>query len=334
VSTWFVGGYTSDMGGDATGIAVLTSRADGSLESVGVAASSASPSYLLVTESTVFAVGEGAGSVSAFSRTGVTGLTEQTVASAGGAAPCHLALYGDSLVVACYVDGNLTTFDRESLMARGALTASGSGPRAEQDGPHAHSSARLADGRIVSADLGADRIHVHSLVDGLLVRESSFELPSGTGPRDLHVLSNGLILILAEFGLEILVLHVAADGALSLQSRVPLPGAHTGDQAAALAITDDERFVYSGLRGSNRVAALALTIGNESAEAASVIISAVGYVSAEGDWPRHLTVDGNIVHVANQRSSSVASFRIGDSGLPTLIAEPTTVATPTVLAKA
>ena len=334
MTVWFVGGYTSDMGGEAEGIAVLSSRADGSLENVGVVASTASPSYLLVTESTVFAAGEGAGSVSAFSRTGATGLTEHTVASAGGAAPCHLALYGDTLVVACYVDGNVTTFDREPLVARGTLTASGSGPRREQDGPHAHSSARLADGRIVSADLGADRIHVHSLSDGRLVRESSLELPSGTGPRDLHVLSNGLVLVLAEFGLEILVLRVSADGTLSLDSRVPLPGARTGDQAAALAITHDERFVYSGLRGSNRVAALSLTIGGESADAASVSFLALGSVSSEGDWPRHLVVDGDIVHVANQRSSSVASFQIGDSGLPALIAEPTEVASPTLLAKA
>lgn len=334
MSEWFAGGYTADMGGDAVGISVLSSRADGSLENLGVVASTESPSYLLVTESTVFAAGEGAGSVSAFSRTGPTSLAETTVVSAGGAAPCHLALYGDSLVVACYLDGNLTTLDRETLESRGVLGSEGSGPRAEQDGPHAHSSAQLPDGRIVSADLGADRIHVHSIVDGRLVRESSLELPAGAGPRDIHVLSNGLILVLAEFGLEICVLDTGTDGTLLITDRVPLPGAVAGDQAAAIAVTADEGFVYSGLRGSNRVAVLALTVSGTTGHPRRALFSNLGSVSAEGHWPRHLVVDGDILHVANQRSSSVASFRIGETGLPSLIADPTHVATPTVLARA
>jgi 6-phosphogluconolactonase (cycloisomerase 2 family) len=192
----------------------------------------------------------------------------------------------------------------------------------------------LADGRIVTADLGADRLHVHTLVGGTLVRESSVALPAGTGPRDLHVLSNGLIVLLGEFGCELHVLAVADDSSISLTFSVPLPGAVAGDQAAAIAVTGDERFVYSGLRGSNRISFSPLTLDTDPAGRPGVRFAPGGFVSAEGDWPRHLTVDGDILHVANQRSSGVASFSLGADGTPTLIAEPTHVASPTVLAKA
>jgi hypothetical protein len=38
-----------------------------------------------------------------------------------------------------------------------------------------------------------------------------------------------------------------------------------------------------------------------------------------------------VLHVANQLSNGVASFAIGADGIPSLIAEPTPVASPTYL---
>ena len=360
-----MGGYTADMGGTAEGIGLLRSRPDGSLENVGVAASTDSPSYVLVTDSTVFAAGEGSGRITAFARhpsasagttpagttlagttlAGTT-LTETVSGDAGGGEPCHLSLYGDTLVDACYSEGNLTALDSSSLSTPSTLRAEGSGPLPQQAGPHAHSSAQLADGRILSADLGSDRLHVHSLdataaAAPTLVRRGSVELPAGTGPRDIRVLSNGLVLVLAEFGLEILVLEVAADSSISIVARVPLPGAVPGDQAAAIAMSSDERFFYSGLRGSNSISvlefvadAMDVPASAASATGSGSLLRPVGWVSAEGEWPRHLIVDGSVLHVCNQLSNSVASFALGDDGMPSLIAEPTPVGSPTVLARA
>ena len=50
-----------------------------------------------------------------------------------------------------------------------------------------------------------------------------------------------------------------------------------------------------------------------------------------GDWPRHLVVDGDFVHVANQRSSTVATFRIGVGGALTPVGTPVAVPSPTHL---
>ena len=78
-----------------------------------------------------------------------------------------------------------------------------------------------------------------------------------------------------------------------------LPGATPGtDQASGVGLSADGRYLYAGIRGANRVAIIEL-------EPDGAI--AVGSVESGGDWPRHLVVDGAFVHVANQRSSTVAT---------------------------
>ncbi|MGV8969861.1 MAG: lactonase family protein [Microbacteriaceae bacterium] len=330
MTDWFVGGYTADMGGDAVGIGVLRSKHDGSLENMGSVASVGSPSFLVVSETAVYAAGEGSNLITTFVRGDDLTLSPATAVSAAGTGPCHLGLYGDTLVVSCYSDGTIASLNAMNSTLLSTVESAGSGPRPEQAGPHAHSSAQLIDGRIVSADLGADRIYVHELDGGLLTRVATIHLPAGTGPRDIRVLSSGVVLVIAEFALVMIVYEPDGSGNLREVSTVPLPGAVCGDFAAAIAITPDERFVYSGLRGSNRVSVLELT----HSATAPVRATPIGFVSAEGDWPRHLIVDADVLHVANQRSSSVSSFRLTENGIPALIGQPTPVGSPTVLAKA
>ncbi|HTN59317.1 MAG TPA: beta-propeller fold lactonase family protein, partial [Protaetiibacter sp.] len=43
-------------------------------------------------------------------------------------------------------------------------------------------------------------------------------------------------------------------------------------------------------------------------------------VPSGGSWPRHLLVDGELLHVANQISNAVATFRIGADGIPVPLA--------------
>ena len=85
-----------------------------------------------------------------------------------------------------------------------------------------------------------------------------------------------------------------------------LPGATAGfDQASALSVSSDGRFVFAGIRGSSRIASIAL-----DADAARP----VGWAPSGGEWPRHHVVDNGFVHVANQLSNSVATLRIGPDG--------------------
>ena len=62
----WVGSYTDDMNGSATGIGVLGVAADGSLEDHGLAVAADSPSFLASSGDTVYAAGEGARVVSAY----------------------------------------------------------------------------------------------------------------------------------------------------------------------------------------------------------------------------------------------------------------------------
>lgn len=309
---WLVGAYTADMDGSAAGILALRSRSDGSLEVDRLVADATSPSYLAASDEALYAVSEGTGELVAFSRS----FEPLGRASAGGEAPCHIGLYGSTVIVSNYVSGTLGVLGAGPLTLDQVVDGAGAGPHAVQDGPHAHSTLQLADGRILSADLGADRLHVHTLDDGVLTRVASVELAAGTGPRDILQRADGSILVLAELSLEVLVLSPA----LEVVATVGIPGATAGDHAAGLTVHGDR--VYTALRGSNRIGILEVVDGS---------LVGVDSVSSEGDWPRHHAIDGDVLHVANQLSSTVASFRLDARGIPRLIAPPTAVPSPTFL---
>lgn len=322
MSTWFVGGYTADMGGSSDGIAVLVSQADGSLAHAGYAASALSPSYLLASGDTVFAASEGAARVEAFRRDGTT-LTHIGGDDAGGIYPCHLGLFGDTVIASNYGDGTLGMLSAEPVRLTATLAGEGSGPHAVQTGPHAHSTFSI-DGRTVfEADLGSDRINIHVLHDGVVSRTGFFELPAGTGPRDFRAHPSGYVYLLGELSLDVLVLSIDGDR-ITLVGSTPIPGAMAGDHAAELSLSADGRFAFVGLRGSNLIATLAVSEDGGT-------LTGVSSADCGGDWPRHHAVDGDSLHVANQRSSTVASFRIRGDGTLVPVGKAIPVASPTFL---
>lgn len=314
--SWWVGGYGADMNGSAEGVGLLHSRDDGSLEYAGVVAEAPSPSFLLRDGDHLHAALEGTGEVATFA---VPGFERLSTASSGGGLPCQLATIGDSLIVANYADGTVGVIRAGELTQ--VIAGGGSGPRAEQDGPHAHAAFAVDAVTLLSLDLGADRVHTYAVDGGVLERTFSLALPPGTGPRDIVRHPSGLILVLGELGGELMVFDWV-DESLELCSFLALPGALEADHAAGIAIDGD--FVYVGLRGSDRISVMRTSRGGRRLEA-------VGWVSSEGQFPRHLAARDGLLHVANQNSSTVASFRLGEDGIPRLIAAPSAVPSPTHL---
>jgi 6-phosphogluconolactonase len=307
VSEWLVGAYGPDMEGSARGIARLRSTADGSLEPVdGFLIEAPSPAFLARTPQRVLAALEG--------EAAVLEIGAQQWPS-GGTWPCHIGVYGETVVVANYFEGNLG-------LRSGQVVAPlpGSGPHEAQNGPHAHCTVEIAAGVILSADLGTDHIGIHSLVDGVLTRTGSHALRPGTGPRDLLV-NGSLLYILGEHSGTIVVAEWI-DDALVLRDEVPLAGADDGDQAAGLVLANG--FLYALLRGSNRLATLRVSDDGRQ-------VDGLGSVPTGGDWPRHLALDGGFLHVANQRSSTVTTFRIGGGGFPVAVGKPCVTPSPTYL---
>lgn len=306
MTKWYVGAYGPDMGGTAAGIAKLESRDDGSLALVdGFLIEAPSPAFLASNDGILYAALEGEAAVWANGKR----------FGSGGTWPCHIGIYDGTVITSNYFDGTIGLHAGQVVHPQ-----PGSGPHSAQDGPHAHTTAQIAPGAILSADLGADRIVIHSLEAGVLTRTAVLPLTPGTGPRDLLV-SGSLVYVLGELSCTVTILEWL-EGGLTELSTVALPGALETDHASALALGDG--YLYAGLRGSNQVAVLAVAADGRS-------LRGVTSVSSAGDWPRHLVLDGPVLHVANQKSNSVASFLVGADGIPSLIAEPTITPSPTYL---
>lgn len=340
--TIWVGGYTSDMDGTAEGIGRIERSADGTLTYLGVAAVTASPSFLTELDGVIYAAGESGPTVSAFRAVPPSGTIGAPALDPLGAQPtaddypCSVRVLPSShpsgqalLIAACYGGGGLGVHrigdDGAIAPLEQTLWSEGSGPHPAQEKPHAHDILQVDDTTVLTSDLGADRVWAHELrADAAepLIRIAATVLPAGSGPRDLLRHPLGAIFVLAELSCEILVL-VREGAGFVVASRTPLPGATAGDQAAALALSADGRLLYAGVRGSNRIAVLAVADDGAS-------LQPVTSVDCGGDWPRHLVLDDNYLHVANQQSGSVATFRIGADGVPALLGS-IAVPTPTYL---
>lgn len=322
-----IGGYTADMGGIASGIGRARTHGGGRFEYLGPAATTDSPSWVRVDGARVYATLEGASAIEAFSL--VDGqLTSLGRAATPGELPCHLAVSNGAAIVACYGDGVVNVHPVTPGGVAGAsqrIPGEGSGPLAAQEGPHAHHVLPLPDGRVLTLDLGADRIHVHRWIDGTLTRTSSVGLPPGTTPRDLLPLPDGRILLLGEWSCELVLLAEQHDG-FGIVQRVAIPGTEFSDapsQASGLGIAPDGRTIVAALRGANRIATLAYDRDGG--------VQPIGSAETGGDWPRHFLVDGDYVHVANQLSSTVTSFQIYPDGSLASVGDPVAVPSPTCL---
>jgi 6-phosphogluconolactonase len=323
IQLW-VGGYTPTMGGTAEGISLLRWNADGAgLELLDTTPTS-SPSFLAAgTLGLLFATDE-AGRIEAFRRGLGFSLEPLGGQPTSGGLPCHVSVRSDRLFVSNYLDGSIDVFalapDGSIGERTQTLASTGSGPNPAQTGPHAHSTL-VRGSTVLSADLGADRVHVHSVASGTLVRTASVALPPGTGPRDL-LAHAGRTILLGELQGTIFALD---DGGQITAAGTIADDWVDGDHAAGLAVDRSGRFLYTGLRGSNRIAVIR-----------AFDLTPVATVSCGGDWPRHLCIidqgGADVLLVANQLSSTVSAFRLdAANGIPHPFGSPVDIASPTYL---
>lgn len=316
---FWVGTYTGEAGRGA-GIYRVTRRADGALEAPELAAEAVCPSYLAAhpTEDVLYAVREeDEGGVLAYEVAGSR--LRETGTCRAGALPCHLSVTPDGghLLVADYGSGTVRAvplgpdgrFAGDPAVAEGH----GGGPRADrQEGPHAHASAHAPDGTVLTTDLGADLIRSFRIEGGALRLAGETHLPAGYGPRHLIVHPSGHVHVLAELAASVLVLR-PVDGypRLELVAESPATADSAGDRAqgAAIKLGDGGRYVYTSVRGTDVVTAHRVLDGGAA-------LKPVADVPSGGDWPRDLHVDGEWMHVANERGGTIATFRIGGDGVP------------------
>ncbi|HWU46410.1 MAG TPA: beta-propeller fold lactonase family protein [Humibacter sp.] len=327
-----IGSYTADSNGQGEGISIAASAPDGSLAAPRLAAATDSPSFIAMHPAlpVVYAVGETAQLLSAFRRAHDGALTPLGAAWPAGEAVCHVVVdpLGRFAVTACWGDGQVIGYDLDTqtgaILSR-RVAAPAVDPYADAD-PYAaspaeaaprqsraHASLFLPDGRIMTTDLGFDLARVWRWQPGGgLVLDHEVTLPLGSGPRHLALHPAGQVYIVTEYSIQVLVLTADASGRFSLSSvaEVFAGGAHDGDSAAHISLDEAARHVHVTVRGANRVAVLQVRDGG-------VRLDAVADVPCGGDLPRHHLQRDGCIHVANQRSGDIATFRLDPAtGIP------------------
>ncbi|MEV7597091.1 lactonase family protein [Kitasatospora sp. NPDC089797] len=274
-------------------------------------------------------------------RTGSLGLP--TTVTSGGDGPCHLAVHpgGSHLFAAHYGDGVLSVIPvgpDAALAAEPVQTMSHPGREASgglHTTPHAHMAAPSPDGRfLLCPDLGTDRVHVYAFdpAAGRLSAHQTVRLPDGCGPRHLvfHP-SAGHVYVLNELSSTLTVgTWDASTGHLEPTAELATrrdPDSPTANQAGAVRVSPDGRFLYTTNRGDDAIAVHALRAGGATVEL--IDVTACG-----GSWPRDIALssDGRLLFCANQRSDTLTAFhrdpasgRLTPAGEPLVITEPTSV---------
>ncbi|MEO8908488.1 MAG: beta-propeller fold lactonase family protein [Microbacteriaceae bacterium] len=358
-SSWAVlwsGCYTADSSGHGAGIGVLASAADGTLNPVRLAAVADSPTFLAQhpTLPVVYAVGEFARTIRAFAITDAVGGVLESLGDGwpAGEAVCHVTIdpMGRYAIAACWGDGKVLTYE---LDASGRITArhdaaaaidpyaggTGTGTGTDTDTgaavvrpSRAHASFVLPDGRVLTTDLGYDLVRIWRYEPGRgLVPDHEVVLPFGSGPRHPALHPSGHVYVVTEDSVEVVVLQLDAAGRYAIVQVTPvIPGGTASTEAgvhvtaAHISIDEAGEHVHVTVRAANRVAVLAVRDGGARLEP-------VADVDCGGDWPRHHLQHGSLLHVANQLSDTITTFRLDAGGVPSDLIQILPAGSPTCL---
>lgn len=288
----------------------------GTLSKVKVAAKVGSPTYLTISEDNryLYAVAQEdkMGGVHAYtidSKTG--GLQMINGQLTEGAPPCHLDVREDQLVTGNYHKGTVGLHhvnEQGGVEPVSTVQQEGTGPHERQEKPHVHYTGHTPDGKyVVAADLGTDELVTYRSGQNELARVQTLNIKPGSGPRHIVFHPNGkTAYLITELRSEVVVLdYDATQGSFTEKqyiSAIPAGFTETND-ASAIHISSDGRFVYTGNRGHNSIAVF--RVDENSKELTLVDTTPTG-----GEWPRDFVLDPSesFVVVSNQHSGNLVLF--------------------------
>jgi 6-phosphogluconolactonase len=335
--TLYIGTYTnqaSPQGRVGQGIYRATLLpASGALRVEGVAAEMTNPTFLVLRNDRIYAIGEVSehdgepgGVVAAFAVDPATGdLSLVNRQSSGGAGPAFVTT--DATVrmalVANYVGGSVASLpigpegalEPPSKVVAPPMPHEGPGPVADrQDAPHAHSIIPDRNNRFAfEADLGADRIYQYTLdpVAGQISPEpiEIYNVFPGTGPRHLAFHPSGRWLyVIGELSSTLIVYSYDANNGLLREPKALslLPTGWEGfNKSSEVVLSPDGRFIYAGNRGYDSITVL--RVHDDSGT-----VTLAGQYPSGGSFPRHFALDpsGEWLVVANEQSDNLTTFRV------------------------
>lgn len=318
-----IGTYTKP--GKNNGIYVYSFNSEtGEFSYKAEAAGVKNPSFLTISRDgkhvySVSEVGDGKGSISAFSFDASTGkLAFMNNSSSGGNGPCYVSVddknkyvfsgnYGGGSVAAIPIkaDGSLGS-QVQSIQHEGRSI------KGNQDKPHVHAAVLSQDNRYLFVpDLGTDKVNIYKVdlanSKPLTPAEPTFvSVNAGNGPRHFTFHPNGKFAYLIQEMTGNVTAFSYEDGKLSTEQSVSLASSDfTGKiDAADIHISPDGKFLYGSLRGDlNELVIYAL---DETGK-----LNYSGRQSTLGKTPRNFAIDptGNFLLVGNQNSDSIIIFK-------------------------
>ncbi|MDB4954927.1 MAG: 6-phosphogluconolactonase [Myxococcales bacterium] len=318
----YVGGYGPNIAWYAVDPATGALAPSGSIAAFG-----ASPSFLAIDRTRLYAVSEATSRVGAYTIDQASGaLAFLEDASSGGTGPAHVSVdrSGKYVFVANYGDGSVAV-----------LPVRTSGIGAPQQtlvvGSHAHQIIADPSNRYVFVPcLGANYVaqFAFDAATGMLTPNARLATAPGAGPRHLAFAPDGIHAYLineVDSTLSALSLDPATGRLTPLQTvSTRAAGATGANTTAEVSVHPSGRFVYGSNRGDNNIVTYAIAPGTG-------MVSLVGHTSTQGTTPRSFTLDpsGAFLYAANQGSDSVVPFTIDpQSGLPSPTAAQVTATKP------
>lgn len=281
-----------------------------------VAAKVGNPTYLAISNdgNHLYSVAqsEEAGGVAAYSISETGELRSINEQLHVGVPPCHLDVHGDILVTGNYHEGTVGLYkvNQTGGVEPAAFMAKheGTGPHKRQEKPHVHYSAHTPDHNyVVVVDLGIDELVTYKVENDTLVKVNTLNVRPGSGPRHLVFHPNGKqAYLITELSSEVIVLdYDAGQGSFTEKQyikAIPEDFTETND-ASAIHISPDGRFVYTGNRGHDSIAIF--SVNQDNGELTFIEHSPTG-----GKWPRDFCMDpsGSFIVASNQHTNNLVLF--------------------------
>ncbi len=305
--------YISGYGPD---IAVFELRAaTGELSPLtSIAAFKASPSFLAMTGSHLYAASESASRVGAYAIDRTTGaLTFINDVASGGNGPAHVSVdaTGKFVLVANYGGGTIAVLP---VRADGGLDAAS---QTLSPGTNAHEILPAPGNHFVFVPCkGSDYIAQYTFdpQTGTLAPNAVPRLmtATGAGPRHLAFAPGGAhAYLINELDSTLTALsYDSTTGRLTAAQTVSTraAGATGTNTGAEVVVHPSGNYVYGSNRGDNNLAVFRIA-------PATGMLTLVGHTSTGGMTPRNFTIDptGTWLYAANQGSSTVVGFSIDPS---------------------
>lgn len=322
--SFFVGTYTSD---NSDGIYKFEMDSSGHLTNAGLLAKTENPSFLAVTADNKYllAVNENEeGTMESYLIQEDT-LIHINKTSTNGIHPCFITTNVNNMILAAnYSSGNVAlsklNSEGEILPLLDLQQHEGKDTTDRQEGPHAHSSWFKND-EVIAVDLGTNGLWFSKIVNDKFefAEQKTLKMAGGAGPRHLafHPVEDW-IYVMNELSGTVSQVEKTGDEYSILSTASSLPQDFYGsNQSADIHISADGKFLYASNRGPNTIAIF--SIDQESGA-----LTAVGFESTKGDWPRNfsLTPDDKFLLVANERSDNIVVFkRDMETGLLDFVSE-------------